>query len=287
MVFVLFPLMWTISYFEIKLIYEVCPLKTHINFYIVYIIFVWIFTLALIGYIIDFVKSWCFIDVKFDDFTYYFITLLPAFLSIICSYLPAGVEENFRYLNFRVFYVFPAANLILPIICNAIFKRKEDILNFSFILLIITDLIIFLIFRYPLEFVAKSQTELMFIQVLALLIIFYSISFLQAKYGSRFFLPNRWRNKVYEFRRSIAEEFDLTKLEENMWPEWNYWMQKLHLPSLLSNDKSLKILNGLESNLIYMKTQDNRLYHYFCLEHIIWQGQLSNYPYKSIDYYDD
>ena len=32
---------------------------------------------------------------------------------------------------------------------------------------------------------------------------------MQYRYGSRFFLPNRWRTKVYEFRRDIAVDVSI------------------------------------------------------------------------------
>ena len=287
MVLIISPLLWAISYLELKLIYEVCPLSLNIGFYIVFMSLIWMLSLSIIKHFIFFFKNSVTSLNKFNCLGYFVIGIITVFLPFLFGSLFAKRQENLSFLNFRVILALPAVNLILPIICNSVYKRREKLLCSPYILLMLTDLAIYLIFRYPLELINRYQSDLMFIQVFVLIFIFYTISCLQLKYGSRFFLPNRWRGKIYEFRRVIAEDFDLAKTDEAMWPEWGYWMQKLHLPSPLSNERSLRSYEGFECNSIYMKTQDNYSFHYFCLEYIISQKQFTSYPCKSIDEYND
>ena len=281
------PIIWTTSYLELKMINEAWPLSINIGFYFLFMSLICLISLVFICYLIWFIKGLNIKFNKFDHLGYYFIGIITVLLSFIFGSLLTGTKENLRYMNFRVILTLPAVNLILPIICNSVYKRREKLLCSPYILLMLADLAIYLIFRYPLELINTYQSDFMFIQVFVLIFIFYTISCLQLKYGSRFFLPNWWRSKIYEFRRVIAEDFDLAKTDEAMWPEWGYWMQKLHLSSLLSNEKSLRSYEGLRCNSIYMKTQDNYSFHYFCLDYIISQKKSPNYPCKSIDEYND
>ena len=123
-----------------------------------------------------------------------------------------------------------------------------------------------------------------------------TIKVLQTEYGYRFFLPKKWRNKVYERRRKITEAFDLSKIEEKMWPEWDIWLEKLHLRSLYEYDRSLNWVEENKSCEFYMDIGQNRKCHYFCLHFAIENRLLEElmnpmYPFlyfsSSNDLYDD
>ena len=76
-----------------------------------------------------------------------------------------------------------------------------------------------------------------------------------------FCLIDAEQNK-FEYRRTIAEDFHLATLEENLWPEWDRWMQKLHLSSLYAGNRSLKEIEGEKWFQMYMRTSEWESLHY-------------------------
>ena len=151
----------------------------------------------------------------------------------------------------------------------------------------IVEFIMFIIFKGPLLYTIKYSTSMKMYQVLLIGTILYVFIQLQSKYGSRFFLPNKCRIKRYEYRRRIDEDFDLAKLDESLWPEWDIWMQKLHQPSLYAGDRSLCKIEGKEWYKIYMKTTQLMNLHYFWLELLISDFKNQFIHLYEIDDYDD
>ena len=157
----------------------------------------------------------------------------------------------------------------------------------NFNIIIISELTLYLLFKDPLYFIIGLPTGIMIYQVYIIGVFGYLFSSLQFEYGSRFFLPLRFRTLVYEHRRRIPEDFDLTKLDESMWPEWDYWLNKLHLPSLFTEDRSLSKIEGKKWYEIYMKTRSGNKLHYFWLLHINRLHYYQTGYYQQIDGYDD
>ena len=142
-------------------------------------------------------------------------------------------------------------------------------------------------FKYEWLDVAEIQTSIIVFPMIALLYIGFIINIYQYKYGSRFFLPNWCRTKRFEYRREIANDFELIKHDENMWPEWDIWMQKLNLPSLHSNNRSLSKIEGNRCYAIYMKTHTRMKLHYFWLEWFLKQSVYLRIPLYKIDEFED
>ena len=166
-------------------------------------------------------------------------------------------------------------------------KNRFELFYSPLIIYFLIYLSLFLLFQYPFEIINQSLTNFIFKKVFILLIITYAFLLCQYKYGSRFFLPNKWRKKVFEFTHKISEDFDLTKTDITTWPDWSFCLQKLHIPSLIMTNKSLGSLVGKECYNIYFKANDGRIFHYFCLDHIIKTKNYFGYKCNSIDEYDD
>ena len=210
-------------------------------------------------------------------------TLLPLVLNMI---LPAWMHDVFSWLNFRVLYFLLIPNVVLYIAWNAVIKNRTALYLFRYETIIVTELTMFVLFRDPLNIIAGLKINRIMYLVFIIGILGYYVAKLQYKYGSRFFLPNRCRRKIFEYRRRIAEDFNLTKLDESSWPEWDFWSQKLHLPSLHTGNRNLGKIEGKEWYEIYMKTKDEKKMHYFWLLKAIDQHYLQIGFGLSIDDYD-
>ena len=58
----------------------------------------------------------------------------------------------------------------------------------------------------------------------------------QRRYGTRCLLPNKWRGLAYNYQRVIAQDFEIHKLPQEQWPECDFCMSQLHLPSPIGGD---------------------------------------------------
>ena len=146
---------------------------------------------------------------------------------------------------------------------------------------------LFWVLRSPLECLFNSLRESAVVQSSILFTAAYIFSWLQLEYGSRFFFPNCWRKKAHEYRRRIAEEFDLTKIESSQWPEWYIWLEKLHHQSSLRGQRSLAKLEGDQWYEMFLKTMDGQNVHYFWYLWTIDNGYHNNPEFYDIDKYDD
>ena len=101
------------------------------------------------------------------------------------------------------------------------------------------------------------------------------------------FFQNYEDQKRFEYRRKIAEDFELVRLEESMWPEWGRWMQKLHQSSLYAGDRSLMEIEEEKWFQMYMRTSEWESLHYFWLLDIFEQNYVQSGHLQKIDEFDD
>ena len=175
----------------------------------------------------------------------------------------------------------------MNIVVSAVIKRSKDgfINDKSFIFLF--DLITTVVLRYHSILEFRFHIDLIIYQIMLLHTVWFFVFVFQFKYGSRFFLPNKWRSKRFEYRRILWNDFDLANMEVSMWPEWDLWMQKLNEPSLFSNGRNLYEIEGIDWYGKYMRTDRGKNLHYFWLERLI-KNPIKNALYlHEIDEYDD
>ena len=283
------PLMYFLALVELRVLNEVCPLSVNILAYLMCTFIVIVFSIILtflILYIlrrINVFRSETANNIVYSLFICS-VTVVHLQLNLI---LPDYVFTAFSWINFRVLLLMLAPNSILIALNNVLLKRR-DYLNFAdFILIGLQDILISIILKYYWLAVFALPINTAILVDLMLFAFGYFITQTQFKYGSRFFLPNRCRTRRYEHRRTIAEEFELAKLDESMWPEWYIWLQSLHHPSLLAEDKSLRQLEGRQWYGICMKTQDGKFLHYFCLEWMFANSERLGLYMDKIDEFDD
>ena len=277
------------SVLELNLLNEICPIEVNILLYFVSMILILLFSYILANIIIQFNQR---IKKLIDENKYYSYLIAIITLSfiqrVLNSLLPDWLSIIFTWLNWRVLLPMLAPIIALIVISNAIEKKNNIVITSSidtFIFLL--EIPISLVFRYQWQIITKFKANFSAIHIVLLFVIGYVTLLCQFKYGSRFFLPNRCRKRRYEYRRKIADDFELSKLDESMWPEWDYWFQKLHLPSLNAEGRNLSKIEGKEWFGVYMKSPYGENLHYFCLDKIIRESK-DDYIYLiKIDNYDD
>ena len=255
-----------ISLLKLKIIYEVCPLSTNIIVFALFLlIFLWItFVLSLfVQAIFKKVKN------KFENpedilllefgMTFVIVIYLAELI------LPLWMSEIFSCLNLRFVYVFSFSYAFIVVFSNATAKQKEVIEFSDYLNMALVDFFVFVAIKYPFTFVVKFQTSFSIFYACVLTIGSVIITIFQNTQGSRFFFPNKYRTKDYEYRRIITKDFELFKINECEWPECNIWIEKLNQPSLLAGSASLKDIEGDQWFSIYMLTRDKSKVHYFCL----------------------
>ena len=175
----------------------------------------------------------------------------------------------------------------MHIVVNAVIKRrvKSFFDDNSFISL--SDIVITMVLRYYSIFEFRFQIDLTIYYTMLLLTVWFFGLIFQFKYGSRFFLPNKCRSKRFEYRRILWNDFDLTRMEVSMWPEWDLWMQKLNESSLVSNERSLYEIEGKDWYGKYMRSNWGKNLHYFWLEWLIRNPKNNVFYLYGIDEYDD
>ena len=145
----------------------------------------------------------------------------------------------------------------------------------------------FILAKDSLYFISGYSTSTAIYKAFIVGVFGYVFSKFQYMHGTRFFLPNRFRTKKHEYRRYITEDFELTKMDETYWPEWEYWMQKLHQPSILYRDKSLCKIEKDQWYEMYMKSKEGINLHFFWLLEMHYGGISINGDIPSIDEFDD
>ena len=250
--------MYFISLLDIKILKEVCPLSVNILAYYLSMIFVIFLALFLTFPLFNIIKRvWNSAQKDENMMNLMIIINLTTVLRILCVILPEWLVNVFSWINVRIIHLMTVSSMILWIIGSSIAKWKfgSNISNDTIIALV--DFSVYLIIKYYWLLTHKLKTNLIALQAMPLLVILYIISHLQSKYGSRFLLPNRFRTKLFEYRRRIVEDFDIAKMDQCMFPEWDLCLQKLNLASLYSNDRCLaKILQNLNCNIQWIKSRN-------------------------------
>ena len=201
--------------------------------------------------------------------------------------LPMWMSEIFSCLNLRFVYLFSSSSAYIIVFANATAKQKGVIELSDYLNIALIDFFVFVAIKYPFTFAVKFMTSFSILYACVLTIGSAIISIIQNTQGSRFFFPNKYRTKSYEYRRIIAKDFELFKINECEWPECNIWMEKLNHPSLLAEGASLKGIEGDQWFNIYMLTKENSKVHYFCLMRMLdLHFRLTNQK-IDIDKFDD
>ena len=170
---------------------------------------------------------------------------------------------------------------------NAINKYRSNLYFSNYSYMIITDFVLLVLFKDPIYSSTELPTGKMMYYAFIIGVWGFIFAEYQFKFGSRFFLPNWYRTKRYEYRRRIAEDFDLPKMDQSIWPEWDLCMQKLHQPSLNAENRNLRSIEGDKCYEMYMKARDGKNLHYFCLWKIIDQRYNQIGYFQKIDEFDD
>ena len=280
--------MYMFSLLELKALNEVCPLNISIILYLILTLFVLIPSLLMTLWIYLIFKNFEIWNREFENIVYSLVLINFTLLLYLINYiLPEWISFAFKCLNFRILFFLLAPNTAMIVIANAITKNIDFIFFSNFVFIILTDLIIFTIQKFLLEMIFMKKSEFALVQIMLLFVFNQIISWIQIFKGSRFFLPNRCRTKLFEYRRCIADDFELIRMDEHEWPQWDLWLQKLNQPSLLAEHKSLSQIEGNQCYGMYMRCHDGKKFHYFWIQWI----ESSNINYLSniyqIDAYDD
>ena len=285
---ILLPLMYTVALFELNILSEACPLSVNMLLYLLFTILILLFSLGLSYF--QFNISYYVGITSFDSEAIIYGSFLCNYtliLYILYIILPDWIYVVFSWINFRVLYWILLSNIVIYFVWNAITKYRGNVHFSTYDIAIISELALFIMFKHPLYFVILNPTSKQLYFSFIVGIIWVLFTEMQTVYGSRFFLPSRWRSKIYEYRRRIIEDFELKALDEDFWPEWDFWMKKLHLPSLYTGDRSLKKIEGENCYQMYMKTQDGKKLHYFWLLYMFEQNFIQLGYLQNIDVYDD
>ena len=288
-IFIIFlMIMYFISVVEVEILKEACPLNVNILLY---------FALVMLFLLISFwlsigiftLISKIGISIKETEETIYMLVAFNSILTlrIINLILPEWMLTIALWLNLRILYLMATPNIILHIIVNTINKRMSKSFTSEESCISILDLISMAVLKYQFLYHIRFHINFIIYMVVILLILGYITIIFQYKYGTRFFLPNWWRTKRFEYRRRIWEDFDLTKIDEIMWPEWVIWMRKLHQSSLHSNGRSLNDIEGSDCFGKYTKTENGLNLHYFWLEWLINNSSNLGLQLYKIDEFDD
>ena len=285
---VLIPLMYLISLVEIKLLRVFCPLNTDILLYFSLLILILVISIKLLFYLFSVFNRYI-VYIEETEYSVYLaiFCIQNVFLQILKLILPNWLSIIISWLNFRIILLMLAPHMFIIIAFNIIVKRREYVTFSRSKFVYIFDAIIFIFLKYYHQLYALFQIDSTIVWFLLMLVIGYFLPMIQYKYGTRFFLPNRWRTIKLQYRRNINEDFDLYRIDESMLPECNLWMQKLHFSSLISNNKSLSKNEGKECYNIYMKTQNGMNLHYFCLKWMITNENYHGLQLYGIDEFDD
>ena len=282
------PIAFYMSQFELSVLREVCPLSINVLLYLFANVFVftlsWILTFRVIPKIAfeprDLIQRY--------NLTYAILQLnFFIVLFVIQWILPESWKPVFSCLSIKIFYCLFAPFFTPSILFSILMKQKSLSFNVKNVLIILIDLFLFWVLRFPLEYLLNSGMESAVVQSSILFIAVYVFSWLQFEHGSRFFLPNCWRKKAYEYRRRIAGEFDLSKIDRSQWPEWYIWLEKLHHQSILRGQRSLVKLEGNQWYGMFLETMDGKNVHYFWYLWTIENEYHSNPDFYDIDKYDD
>ena len=190
-------------------------------------------------------------------------------------------DEIFKSI-FNIFKI-----IWLSIAVNAIVNRRTNNYISDSIFINHIDLLVSLVIKLQWMIDLVYHINLTVYLMFLLYCVWCIIILLQIKYRSRIFLPNRCRTKKFEYRRRIWEDFDLTRMAESEWPEWDIWMCKLHETSLFTNDRSLHDIEGIDWYKKYMRSLDDVYLHYFCLEWLINNSGYLELNLRGIDEYED
>ena len=140
---------------------------------------------------------------------------------------------------------------------------------------------------YPYEIVASGLADCFLLNFWIVLVWIYIIAIFQKNYGTLWFLPNSWRHLKHDYDFKIAQDFRLTNLDENEWPECNFWMEKLYLFSPLCYDEKVDRNSKRVKHDIYMKAPDSRLYHEQWLEYMIKNQIYYDSAYPNVNEFED
>ena len=208
---------------------------------------------------------------------FYFIQLIT----------PEWIFAPFSWINFRIIYSLFFVTDLIMIIVNMFKKSKQNYDLWIFINIAFFEAFVFIYLKYPIFFVARFQTNYSILYAFVLFFASWIITKIQYTKGTLFFLPNRCRTKVFEYRRRIAEDFEFIRMDQSEWPQWDLWLQKLNQPSLLAENRSLSQIEGNQCYGGYMKTKEGTKLHYFWLLKMIEDNKKENNAYLEIDQFDD
>ena len=200
---------------------------------------------------------------------------------------PDWIFAPFSWINFRIIYSFIFVYEWIMIVVNTIKKSKHKYNLWEFIHIAFFDAFVFIYLKYPICFVERFQTNYNIFYAFVLFFASWIIAKIQYTKGTLFFLPNRCRTKVFEYRRRIAEDFEFIRMDQSEWPQWDLWLQKLNQPSLLAENRSLSQIEGNQCYGGYMKTKEGTKLHYFWLLKMIEDNKKENNAYLEIDQFDD
>ena len=235
---------------------------------------------------------------------------------VICSYLIILVIHHYSASILNFFFVSHVWTIyyikwffwMMIFTFNAVFKWRFLIEPYS--LLCIFMSINFPINYYMLYFIWKPSTtytsrlldqigtELEPVYFFWPCLIFFSFAallFIQHKYGSRFFLPMRYKERLFEYQRHIGRDFPLQKLRKSEWPTCNLCLEFLHKPSAIFHSQELYSRNDRESCLvktfkgIYCRTPSGEAFHPQCFISFVlpWNRRQGDLLVPDIDDFDD
>ena len=93
-----------------------------------------------------------------------------------------------------------------------------------------------------------------------------SIIQVQRKYGSRFFLPHRFRKYGYQYLKFIENEFLAVDIDRGNVPYCELWLGTLDTGGMLDLDLNNKKYEMLKQHIgIYAETPCEHTFHYTCL----------------------
>ena len=259
---ILLPIIFVSSIFDAKMLNDVWPLSLNIFIYFVANILSFIISVCIICFIVSkFDRIWNKIHENDDNIFLFFLCWVSISIHFLYLILPEWLSIVVSWCNWRLLMLMITSNVILNIVVNvAVIRRMNryisDSISINHIDLLVS-LVIKLQWMIDLVYHINLTVYLMFL----LYSVWCIIMLLQIKYRSRII--------KFDYRRRIWEDFDLTRMVESEWPEWDLWMCKLHETSLFTNDRSLRDIEGIYWYEKYMRTVDWGNLHYFCLEWLI------------------
>ena len=158
------PLSYISSIIRLGILNEFCPLGTNIVVYLIAnIVFTFLILFILLIIFISLNERY---SKELENLLYPYTLTIPLFLQQFANIiLPKRFSVSMLCLNFRVLYGMIAPVGLILVIVNAILKTKQPIVYSVHLLLIFTDLIIFVALKYPLHLLTQFQINFVILQL--------------------------------------------------------------------------------------------------------------------------